>query len=540
MKQIKGTLRWAFMWLEGLFDQIFTPRWNPLYHLGGLGFFYFWIVAVSGLYLYIFFDTGLTEAHASVESLTHEQWYLGGVMRSLHRYASDALVVMMVLHMLREFAFDHFRGPRFFSWISGVPMTWLIIVAGVTGYWLVWDELAQYVAVVSAEWLDWLPIFGEPIARNFMSPSSLDDRFFTLMIFLHIAVPLVLLVIMWIHLQRVANAKWKPPRGLAVGTLGMMIGLALVDPAVSHAPADLARVPETLNLDWYYLFAYPVIEIVGAGPVWAFAFGVTVLLMTLPWLPPRRALPAAVVDLENCNGCTRCAADCPFNAISMMPRTDDRPFEQQAVVDPSLCVSCGICVGSCPTAMPFRRMSDLVPGIDLPHFSAADLRDAVHKAAAGLTGDARVLVLGCSHGIRGRKLEGEGRVGIDLPCAAMMPPSFIDYILSKDIADGVAIVGCGEGACQYRLGPQWSEDRIEGRRDPHLRARVPRERLLRIWETPVHWRSVVKQLDAFQAGLRKIPTPPTMQRIRLRRKADAEAPAPGLDDTPRTDQGVRP
>jgi ferredoxin/coenzyme F420-reducing hydrogenase delta subunit len=526
------------MWLEGLFDQIFTPRWNPMYCLGGLGFFYFWIVAVSGLYIYIFFDTGLTEAFDSVEYLTHEQWYLGGVMRSLHRYASDALVVMMVLHMVREFAFDHYRGPRFFSWITGVPMTWLIIAAGVTGYWLVWDELAQYVAIVSSEWLDWLPIFGEPIARNFLTPASLDDRFFTLLIFLHIAVPLILLLVMWVHLQRIAYAKWNPPRGLSAGTLAMMVGLSLVFPAVSHGAADLARVPQTLNMDWYYLFAFPMIEIVGAGPVWGFAFGATFLLMLVPWLPPRKAKPAAVIDLENCNGCTRCAVDCPFNAITMMPRRDGKPFDHQAAVDADICVSCGICVGACPTAMPFRRMSDLRPGIDLPQFSAADMRAAIHKAADGLSGEARVVVFGCQHGIRGRKLTGNGRAGIDLPCVAMVPPAFIDYVLSKDLADGVAVVGCRSGECQYRLGPEWSEERFEGRRDPHLRARVPRERLLRIWQPPIHWRSVVAELDAFQESLRVIPTPSTGQRIRQRRQAPgSDGGEAGPVDPPEGDGG---
>ena len=521
MTLIQRPLRWLFMSIEGLFDQIFSPAWNPFYWLGGLGFFYFWIVAVSGIYVYIFFDTGLTEAFDSVEYMTHEQWYLGGVMRSLHRYASDALVIMMVLHMVREFAFDHYRGPRFFSWITGVPMTWLIIAAGVTGYWLVWDELAQYVAIVSAEWLDWLPIFGEPIARNFLSAASLDDRFFTLMIFIHIALPLVLLLVMWIHLQRVAYAKWNPPRGLSIGTLAMMIGMSLIFPAISHGPADLARVPESLNMDWYYLFAYPVVEIMGAGPVWAFAFAATFLLMVVPWLPPRKKQPVAVVNLENCNGCTRCAADCPFNAITMMPRTDGGPFEQQAVVDDDICVSCGICVGACPTAMPFRRKSDLVPGIDLPQFSAADMRDAIHKAAEPLQGDNRVLVFGCAHGIRASKLTASGRAGIDLPCAAMMPPAFIDYILSKDLADGVAVVGCREGECQYRLGPQWCEDRFEGRRDPHLRARVPRERLMRLWTTPGGWRTAVQELNTFQNDLNVVPTLSTGQRVR-RQKRDSE------------------
>ncbi|MEK7246382.1 MAG: cytochrome b N-terminal domain-containing protein, partial [Pseudomonadota bacterium] len=182
-------LRYLFERVEALFDRIFGPRWNPFSCLGALGWFYFWVVCASGLYLFIFYDTGIHEAYRSVEYISREQWYLAGVMRSLHRYASDAMVVMVVVHMLREFAYDRYRGARWYSWLTGIPMLWLLFTAGITGYWMVWDRLAQYVAIATTEWLDALPLFGEPIARNFASPAGLSDRFFTLMIFMHIAVP---------------------------------------------------------------------------------------------------------------------------------------------------------------------------------------------------------------------------------------------------------------------------------------------------------------------------------------------------------------
>jgi coenzyme F420-reducing hydrogenase delta subunit len=63
----------------------------------------------------------------------------------------------------------------------------------------------------------------------------------------------------------------------------------------------------------------------------------------------------------------------------------------------------------------------------------------------------------------------------------MLAPSFIDYIISRDLAEGVMLVGCREGDCHDRQGIDWMEARIAGERDPHLRRRVPRERLARSW-----------------------------------------------------------
>jgi len=106
----------GYLLLEEWFNVSFGSDWNPLYHLGTLTFFFFWVVLVSGLYLFIFFDTSIDGAYASVEYMTREQWYAGGIMRSLHRYASDAAVVTILLHMFREFALNRYRGFRWFSW----------------------------------------------------------------------------------------------------------------------------------------------------------------------------------------------------------------------------------------------------------------------------------------------------------------------------------------------------------------------------------------------------------------------------------------
>ena len=520
MIDLRRPLRWCFLHLERWLDAVFPAGWNPLHQLGALGFFYYWVVAVSGIYVYILFDTGTTEAYESVEFMTVEQWYLGGVMRSLHRYASDGMVLMMVVHILREFSLGRYRGPRWFTWFTGVPVLWLVMIAGISGYWLVWDQLAQYIALETADWLDWLGIFGEPIARNFNAESALDDRFFTLLIFIHVVVPLLLLLVLWIHLQRVSRPQINPKRGLAVGTLVMLLILSFWKPAVSQGPADLAMVPGELGLDWFYLGFYPLMERLSDAAVWGFAVALTLLLAALPWLPPMRKAAAtantAVVDLGNCNGCQRCADDCPYNAISMVPRSGGMAFDLEARVDADLCTSCGICMGACPTATPFRRRSELIPGIELPQASAQALRQDLEARTSGLDGESGVVVFGCAHGPKVERLDLPNVASVALPCIAALPPSYIDYALSRGFAAGVFLAGCHKGDCYHRFGVAWMEERLAGERDPALRRRVPRERIGQAWLAEDRLADLTKAIESFQAGLPPQPastgTAPTRER----------------------------
>ena len=108
----KALAQGAFLRLEAVLNRVLGERMNPLYYLGAIAYFQLWIVVASGLYLYVFFETSVTAAHASVEALTHGQRWAGGILRSLHRYASDGMVLAMLLHMLRHFVFGHHRGFR--------------------------------------------------------------------------------------------------------------------------------------------------------------------------------------------------------------------------------------------------------------------------------------------------------------------------------------------------------------------------------------------------------------------------------------------
>jgi ferredoxin len=220
----------------------------------------------------------------------------------------------------------------------------------------------------------------------------------------------------------------------------------------------------------------------------------------MPWLPPLRRAKPAEVTLDHCNGCTRCAEDCPYEAIRMVRRTDDLPFPVQAQVNASLCVSCGICVGACPSSTPFRRSEELKTGIDLPDYSLKELRERTVAACAQLAGTNRILVLACDHGGAAGRQEGT----VHMPCVAMAPPSLIDYVLSRGYADGVVVAGCAPSACFNRLGGDWTEQRFAGTRDPYLRARVPRERLATVWTSALAIRQTEEQIAEFAKQVAKL------------------------------------
>jgi ferredoxin len=178
--------------------------------------------------------------------------------------------------------------------------------------------------------------------------------------------------------------------------------------------------------------------------------GTTLLLLLLPNFP-KPGIVAARVDPANCNGCGRCVADCPYDAVRL---------ETKAVVLAERCAACGICAGACPSSTPFRSIRELVSGIELPELTTHELREKLKAALPAST-----VTFCCDR----NPVAG----AIALRCLAMLPPAFVEYALRKG-AQTVRAVGCEQ--CAYRLGMTLCDERFAGSREPHLRASVQFER----------------------------------------------------------------
>src|SRR5690606_10526843 len=117
-----------------------------------------------------------------------------------------------------------------------IPLAW---VAGITGFWLAWDERALFSVVATSEWMAAWPVEATMFARNFLVPGAMNDRFFSLAVFLHIGVPLFALAATWAHVQRLSHVRMWPPPAMTAATIATLAALALAWPATSTSAAEL-------------------------------------------------------------------------------------------------------------------------------------------------------------------------------------------------------------------------------------------------------------------------------------------------------------
>jgi ferredoxin len=444
-------------------NRLYGSRHNPLYHSGAVTVALMILLIVTGLYLLLFYRIG--SPWESVGRITDQLW-AGRWIRSLHRFAADAAVVTAIVHAWRMFAQRRSWGRRTLPWISGIALLWVILISGWTGYILVWDTFGQRLAVEGARMLDLLPIFSEPLSRSFVGERPLPGAFFFLNLFLHIALPIGMGVLLMVHVARVARARLFPSRGLMIWGGGALLALSVLWPVPMWEKADPFSMPSEIPLNVFYgIWLVPAAYLHAAWVAAAFA-AVTGLLMLVPRLtrPPAARLPApSKVNERLCTGCTQCSLDCPYEAIQMIPREDRDSLV--ARVDPSVCVSCGICSGSCAPMV-----------VGPPGITGRDQWAAARMFMAGAATN-EVVVVACG---RSAAASPDGSFGgarvFPVTCAGTLHTSVVE-LLVRSGAGGVFVVSCPPEDCWGREGVKWLDARLYHGREAELKERVDRRRI---------------------------------------------------------------
>lgn len=492
----------GFLIAEDLLNRVFSPRFNPMYYLGAIAFLFTWLVFISGFYLLFVYHIGMELAYDSLSSLNR----FNNIFRSMHRYASDGAMIALVLHLLREYFNDRYRNWRWVAWVTGVTLVILYWVLGVTGYWMVWDQRSQLIARMSAEFLDFIPIFGEPLTRAFLSNDTVTNILFIGVIFLHLSIPTIALFLLWMHVVRISRPVINPPRDITVALTVLTLILCIAYPATSLNRADLSIVASRFGIDWWFLALFPMLASFPVWASWLVTIAGTGFLAFLPWSLKTGNQSKAEVILPHCVGCELCFNDCPYEAIYMRSRTDGLPYREEAVVVPKRCASCGLCVGACD-----------YHAIDLPDMT----EEMIYKEIARLLsfeakGEPKILNVACGYGVGMKGLLDRNTMALKdmpsvkvlmLPCVAMLQPAMIEHAL-KAGAEGIFISGCQARDCQFREGNQFIEGRLLNARPPVLKKKdIDPSRIRAGWFSSVQTSEFFEELRRFSddiKGRRKV------------------------------------
>src|SRR3990170_7969918 len=115
------------------------PRDAKTFYLGGITLFLFGIQVVTGTLLALYYSPTPAAAYESVLSITSDVEF-GWLIRSIHHWAANLMIISLVLHMLRIFLQAAYKFPRELTWIVGGGMFGITILFGFTGYLLPWDQ----------------------------------------------------------------------------------------------------------------------------------------------------------------------------------------------------------------------------------------------------------------------------------------------------------------------------------------------------------------------------------------------------------------
>ncbi len=105
-------------------------RW--WFALGGTPAYLFFIQLTTGILLSFYYVPSPDHAYESVAAITTTIPF-GWFLRSIHKWASNLMIITVLLHMCRVFFSCAFRSPRQINWIIGCGLLLSTLTMGFTG-----------------------------------------------------------------------------------------------------------------------------------------------------------------------------------------------------------------------------------------------------------------------------------------------------------------------------------------------------------------------------------------------------------------------
>jgi ubiquinol-cytochrome c reductase cytochrome b subunit len=192
-----GVERTIFMGLKFTFPGRFV---SPLGFLGMLTFIMFIILGITGALLMLFYEPILDRAWNSVQNINDVIPY-GFHLRNIHYHASNAMVMLALLHMYYQYFSGRYKIRNEILWVTGIILGVLTILEAFTGYDIIFSERAELAISIAASLTNSIPILG-PQMRDAFFGSGFHDfvlRFYAFHVFL---LPIALLGLMVVHFPR--------------------------------------------------------------------------------------------------------------------------------------------------------------------------------------------------------------------------------------------------------------------------------------------------------------------------------------------------
>ncbi len=178
-------------------------KWRYTWGLGGISATLTVILIITGVLLMFRYDASTETAYTSIQTI-ETQVLFGSLIRALHHWSANLLVVTTFLHLLRVFFTGGFKDGRSTNWIIGVVLLIIVLAFNFTGYLLPWDQLAYWAITVGTSLLSYIPLMGQAISDFLLAGPEVGQAALRNFYAIHVAVlPALLILLMSYHFWKV-------------------------------------------------------------------------------------------------------------------------------------------------------------------------------------------------------------------------------------------------------------------------------------------------------------------------------------------------